>query len=224
MALDPKRRIKALSATFGLIILAVTLAFFAPEEKTLGSNIRLIYLHAAVTWVGLILFIASGLLGLLYFVGSIFPGEGSRFKNSMANWSSAGQTTATLFWVAHLTLGAIGAYIIWGGTWWDEPRLKIAALILLMAIVTLLIRLMVENKSLWAGLNLTFPILTYLLLWKTGKLFHPDNAFAASDSFSIKLFAALITLTFILVAITAMRLFFDIQQNQESKVQPDIGG
>ncbi len=219
MESNPRKRKIALLATFGLILLAVILALIAPEEKTLGGNIRLIYLHAAITWVGLIMFVASGLLGLLYFIGFLAPGKSAiqSIKDTLVTWSSAGQSTATIFWVGHLTLGAIGAYVIWGGTWWHEPRLRVATLILLMAVVTVLVRSMVENKSLWAALNFGLPALAFLLLLKTGKIFHPNNAFAASDSFAIKFFAGLITLVFIVAALALMSVFTSMLREQEAK-------
>lgn len=219
MKSNPKRQKIALLATLGLIILAVVLAFVAPEEKTLGGNIRLIYLHAAITWVGLIMFVVSGLLGLFYFIGFLAPGKSAiqRVKDTLVTWSSAGQSTATVFWVGHLTLGAIGAYVIWGGTWWHEPRLRVATLILLMAVVTVLARSIVENKSLWAALNFGLPALAFLLLLKTGKIIHPNNAFAASDSFAIKFFAGLITLVFVVAALALTSVFTSILREQEAK-------
>ncbi|MEW5707208.1 MAG: cytochrome c biogenesis protein CcsA [Actinomycetota bacterium] len=204
---NSKRRIKVLLVTFGLVLLAVILAFIAPEEKTLGSYIRLIYIHAAVTWVGLALFAASGLLGVLYFIVFLVQSKSKaeQARDVLIRWSSASQSTAIIFWTASVVLGSFAASLTWGGNWWIEPRLRIAAFILVLALVFYQLRLTIADKRIWAGLNFSLPAVALILLKTTGKLVHPNNAFAKSDSIEIKVFAALITLVFIAVAFNIMR-------------------
>lgn len=52
----------AILITLGFIVGA---AFLAPIEKTIGSNIRLIYVHAAWVWTGKLAFGLSAIVGLL---------------------------------------------------------------------------------------------------------------------------------------------------------------
>ena len=52
----------AIPITLGLLVLAILLVSIAPEEAKLGKYIRIIYIHAAVVWVGLASFILSGIL------------------------------------------------------------------------------------------------------------------------------------------------------------------
>jgi hypothetical protein len=56
------RQPAALIITLALIVLA---AFLVPIEKTLGANIRLIYVHAAWVWAGKLAFGLSAISGLL---------------------------------------------------------------------------------------------------------------------------------------------------------------
>lgn len=220
MELNPGRRKKALLITFGLIILAIVLALVAPEEKTLGNYIRLIYIHAAVTWVGLGMFAISGFLGLLYFAGLLVQNNALAKKvTGVLTLSSASQSTAILFWAASVTMGSYAASLTWGGRWWTEPRLRVAIIILLMAIVAFILRLVTQSAPVQAGINFALPIISVLLLVKTGKLVHPNNAFAASDSFQMKLFVGLITLVFVIVAINVTRLFIAGLKDKEVSVE-----
>jgi hypothetical protein len=223
MEFNPSRRNKALLVTFGLILLAIILALIAPEEKTLGNYIRLIYIHAAVTWVGMAMFAISGLCGFFYFLTLLTSGKSDsnaqEKSRAFLNWSSAGQSTAISFWTASVILGSIAAYFTWGGDWWVEPRLQTAATILLMAVFVHVIRIMVDFKSLQAGLNFGLPAAALLLLLKTGKLVHPNNAFAKSDSLSIKIYAGLITLVFIVVAVNATWFFATKLKNREKEAR-----
>jgi len=208
MEFNPRRRKTVLFVTFGLILLAIILALIAPEEKTLGSYIKLIYIHAAVTWVGLAMFAASGLVALAYIINKLLI-RTSTLKESVVNWSSASQATATVFWLASVTVGSVTAYFTWGSSFWVEPRLQVALFILVLAFAVYQAGQMVSSRLLRAVLNLGLPVSVVLFLSATGKLVHPNNAFARSDSSEIKLFAGLITLVFLTVAINTTILLKD---------------
>jgi len=212
MEFNPRRRRTVLSVTFGLILIAVILALIAPEEATLGSYIKLIYIHAAVTWVGMVMFVASGLLALLFLLSKLASGKskgvsGPSARDSLVTWSSASQATAIIFWLTSVSIGSFAAYLTWGGSWWEEPRLRVALFILVLAVAMYQLGRMLSDKLTRAVLNLSLPASAALLLFATGKLVHPNNAFAKSDSFEIKLFAGLIALVFVFVAINSTILF-----------------
>ena len=50
---------------FITVLLIAILALFGPEEQSLGSNVRLVYLHGAWVLTAEIAFIAAALTGLL---------------------------------------------------------------------------------------------------------------------------------------------------------------
>lgn len=221
MAFNAKRRKRVLIISFGLVLLAIILAFIAPEERTLGSYIRLIYIHAAVTWVGLALFAISGLLALVYFLTFLFPKktETRKVKDIIVNWSSASQSTAIIFWTVSVSIGSITAYLTWGGNWWIEPRLRIAVFILVAALVVFQLRQIMSGRSTHAGLNLGLPVSALFLLATTGKLVHPNNAFAKSDSIEMKIYAGLITLIFIVVAANFSRVFVSKMEDSKADIE-----
>lgn len=226
MEFNPRRRKTVLFVTFGLILLAIILALFAPEEETLGSYIKLIYIHAAVTWIGLVMFAVSGLLAMAYVINNLLLRR-SKEKENVVDWSSASQTTASIFWLASVTIGSITAYFTWGNSFWMEPRLRVALFILVLAFAVYQAGQMVSNTLLRAVLNLGLPVSIVLFLSSTGKLVHPNNAFARSDSPEIKLFAGLITLVFLTVAVNSTVLFKDRLRTLRADTgfadNPDVG-
>ncbi|HZD60079.1 MAG TPA: hypothetical protein VE439_06455 [Anaerolineae bacterium] len=210
MELNPKRRKKVLLVIFGLVSIAIILALIAPEEATLGSYIKLIYIHAAVTWVGMLMFATSGVLALLSMARMLVSRKykDSSAKDALVDWSSASQSTALHFWATSVLIGSTAAYLTWGPDFWSmEPRLPVALFILVLSFAVYQLGQIVTDKMMRAALNLGLPSFATLLLLVTGKLVHPNNAFAKSGSFEIKLFAGLITLVFIIVAATSTVLF-----------------
>jgi hypothetical protein len=208
MDLKSRMRQYAIPVTIGLLLLAVALALVAPEEKTLGSAIKIIYVHAALTWVGLVSFALSGIFALLYFLTSSGKDNaGETTKSKMLYRSSGIQLNAIAFWTVSVVTGSIAARITWGGNWWIEPRLKMAVYILAIAVVIYQVRELVKSEAIKAAVNLALPASVFTLLAVTGKLVHPNNAFAKSEDVTIKLFAGLITIVFACIAFNITPLF-----------------
>ncbi len=100
-----------------LTLIAIVLVLSAPEEQLLGRGIKVIYVHVALTWTGLLGMVIAALVGL----SALATG-----KQSLADWAH------TIGWVA---LGALfagtvmsvfAAHINWGAVFWQEPRLRAA--------------------------------------------------------------------------------------------------
>jgi hypothetical protein len=221
MDFKSRMRKNAIPVTIGLLVLAIVLVLIAPEEKTLGSTIKIIYIHAAVVWVGLISFVLSGIFAALFFItGSDKTSKGEQLKSRMLFRSSGIQLTAIIFWTTSVIVGSIAAYITWGGNWWIEPRLKMAVYILAMAVVAYQVREIVKSDAVRAAVNLGLPVSVFFLLAITGKLVHPSNAFAQSESLLIKVFAALIAIVFAGIAINITPLFIS-KARERAKLNSD---
>ena len=54
-----------LNLFFAAVIVIALLALFGPEEKSLGSNVRIVYLHGAWVMTAELAFIAAGIAGLI---------------------------------------------------------------------------------------------------------------------------------------------------------------
>lgn len=195
--LSPDRLSLGMPLTIAAFIaLAVVLALIAPQEKTLGGYIRLIYIHAAVTWIGLALFAIS-----------FFAGAGHLINNKLigANWVDGFFGNALYFWTASSVIGSVAAYLTWGPAWYMEPRSSMALEILVIAAVVFLLGPLFKKDALRVAVETAVPAVVFLMLGLTGKLVHPNNAFVTSDSFEIKLFALIITVVFAGVAVQGIR-------------------
>jgi hypothetical protein len=107
------------------LVLGAILLWVGPEEQTLGSGIRSVYIHVALTWTAMLGIVAAGLMG---FVTLLL---------SKPAWLGA---ISTIIWVAiglffaGLVMSFIAAGINWGGVFWDEPRTNSAIQILVAAL------------------------------------------------------------------------------------------
>jgi hypothetical protein len=102
---------------FLTVIVIALLTLFGPEEKSLGSNVRIVYLHGAWVLAAEAAFITAALAGLL---GLILR------KDIFHAWSAALGRTGIIFWLTYLPLSLIAMQANWNGLFLAEPRFRIA--------------------------------------------------------------------------------------------------
>lgn len=111
-----------------LAVIAVA-TLFGPEEQSLGSNVRLVYLHGAWVLTAEIAFLAAALAGLL----------GLLLRRDLFHaWSAALGRTGILFWVTYLPLSMLAMQTNWNGLFLAEPRFRLA---LIFAVTGILLQL-----------------------------------------------------------------------------------
>jgi heme exporter protein C len=87
---------------------------FAPTEETMGQVQRILYIHVASAWMGLLGFAVMGASSLAYL-----------FRRNLAwdHWSHAANEVGWLCSSLTLLTGSLWAHSAWG-TWWTwDPRL-----------------------------------------------------------------------------------------------------
>ena len=102
---------------FLTVIVIALLTLFGPEEKSLGSNVRIVSLHGAWVLAAEAAFITAALAGLL---GLILR------KDIFHAWSAALGRTGIIFWLTYLPLSLIAMQANWNGLFLAEPRFRIA--------------------------------------------------------------------------------------------------
>jgi hypothetical protein len=112
--------------TVGVIAL---LAFLGPEEKSLGANVRIVYLHGAWVLTAEMAFFAAALTGLL---GLLLQ------KDIFHSWSAALGRTGIIFWLTYLPLSLFAMQANWNGLFLAEPRFRLA---IIFAITGILLQL-----------------------------------------------------------------------------------
>lgn len=63
----------------GFFCLTIAIAFLTPLERTLGGNLRLVYLHGAWVWTGIVTFCFAAIAGLAALI---------LHKTSLHRWSN----------------------------------------------------------------------------------------------------------------------------------------
>jgi hypothetical protein len=188
-----------------LVFLAALLfiTFLAPSEKTLGPNVRVVYLHGVWVWTALVLFFAAAVTGL---VGLIFRWE------AWHGWSRALGRTGLVFWIPYLPISLWAMQTNWNGLFLAEPRWRLAMIFsifgfLLQAGVTLL------EKPVWASwANLGYFLALMIALRFTSTVMHPPSPILDSEVSRIQFyFAGMLALT-LLAAWQVARLWHRLER------------
>lgn len=146
------------------IALIATLALFGPEEKSLGANVRLVYLHGAWVLTAEIAFVAAALTGLL----GLFLR-----RTSFHNWSAALGRTGIIFWVTYLPLSLLAMQTNWNGLFLAEPRFRLAMVFAVTGIL-LQLGLWVFNLPWLTSLaNILYIIVLRVIFAQAENIMHP---------------------------------------------------
>jgi len=179
--------------THPLIWFAITLAAIVgfttlgPAERSLGANVRVVYLHGAWVWTALVAFSAAGLTGLLGLVMS---------KPNLKRWSVAFGRTGLFFWITYLPISLWAMETNWNGLYLAEPRFRLA---LVFSISGLLLQggLFILDRPDWtSAANLIFVVILMLALQNTSAVMHPPSPILDSGAWRIQIyFFSLVGLT-----------------------------
>ncbi len=180
-----------------LVILGISL--FGPAEKSLGSNVRIVYLHGAWVWTALAAMVAAGLTGLLGL---------RRGWRVLSDWSLAFGRTGLLFWLTYLPLSLWAMEANWNGLFLSEPRWSLA-LAFAISGIALQIGLALLNNPLWTGLANTGYVAA--LLWLLGgveNVMHPRSPILDSQAVWIQIFFGLLLISTLLLGWQITLLLF----------------
>ena len=146
-----------------LLLIGVT-TLFGPEEKDLGANVRIVYLHGAWVLTAEVAFALAALAGL---VGLITRRE------VFHAWSAALGRTGIVFWVTYLPLSMLAMQTNWNGLFLSEPRFRLA---LTFAVVGVLLQVglwMINQKWLISLANLAFFVVLRVVFAMAQNIMHP---------------------------------------------------
>ena len=178
------------SPEIGFLILLGAIAVLTalgPAEKSLGSHVRVVYLHGAWVWAALAGFLAAAAFGL---AGLILR------KTSLHQWSRALGRTGLFFWITYLPISIWAMQSNWNGLFLAEPRWRLALIFAISGLLAQVGVSLLGNPTWASGTNLVFVVALFLTLMNTQNVMHPPAPMLNSDAQNIQLyFVTLLGLT-----------------------------
>jgi hypothetical protein len=184
-----------------LVIIAldsVAVVLMAPAEATIGNGIRIVYIHVALIWSGLLLLLLAGLLGLLVLL--LGP---SRPEAWMRVTARIGQA----YFAAGVLTSLVAEIVNWGGIAWREPRTSANLNLLALAILVQVSTSWFARSRLRGGLNLFLGMAAAWTTLTTDVQLHPANAVGESTSSAIQLAFYGLTILLLLAATLLILIF-----------------
>jgi len=196
-----------LTLFFTTVIVIALLALLGPEEQSLGSNVRIVYLHGAWVLAAELAFIVAGIAGLIALITK---------RDLFHNWSAALGRTGIVFWVTYLPLSLWAMQSNWNGLFLVEPRFRLA-LIFAVTGILLQVGLWVINVDWVTSLaNVIYIIVLRAIFAAADNVMHPPPSpiFNSGNYAIISFFVSMILLS-MLAAFFLTRWFLQLQSKSE---------
>lgn len=190
------------------VIVIAVLALFGPEERSLGANVKIVYLHGAWVLAAELAFIAAAVAGLIAFMAR---------RDAFHHWSAALGRTGIFFWVTYLPLSLWAMQTNWNGLFLAEPRFRLA-LIFAVTGILLQVGLWIMNMNGVTSLsNIIFIVVLRVIFSTAENVMHPPPSpiFNSGNYTIIGFFLALLTLT-LLAAYFLFCLFLQLQPKPQN--------
>lgn len=176
---------------FITLVLISVVTFFGPSEKTLGANVRVVYLHGAWVWAALAGLIAAGLTGLTALATGREP---------LHEWSRALGRTGVFFWVTYLPISLWAMQTNWNGLFLAEPRWRVALIFGIGGIAVQGFVAFLREPVLTSFANAAFIAGLFFVLARTDQVMHPPSPIFSSDATTIQYFFVGLTALVMLAA------------------------
>jgi hypothetical protein len=167
------------SVLAGILLVAALLVWQAPVEQTLGSGIKVVYVHVALVWTGTLWLVGAGVIGLARQITD---------RGGLTGWLDVvGKVGFGLYALA--TVVSLWAEVVnWGGILWDEPRTSAMLQVLAVAVIVQVLHAWLKGRARAQGaLHILLAAFLLLRVQVAGLIFHPSDAIGASDATAIRL-------------------------------------
>jgi hypothetical protein len=156
----------------GAVAVIALIALFGPEDKSLGANVRIVYLHGAWVLTAEIAFVAAALAGALGLAARFAPFLTSR-EDVFLRWSEALGRTGIIFWVTYLPLSLWAMQSNWNGLFLAEPRFRLAVTFAVVGVLLQIGLWMINNKLLTSAANIAFIVVLRAIFASASNVMHP---------------------------------------------------
>ncbi len=195
---------------FGVTLLAIiVVTTLGPAEKSLGTNVRVVYLHGAWVWTALICMMAAALVGL---VGLLTR------RQNIHYWSRALGRTGLVFWITYLPLSLWAMQTNWNGLFLSEPRWRVAIIFTIGGLAIQLGITLLENPAWASALNLVYAVILIYVLGTTEQVMHPGSPIFSSGSGRIQIYFITLVLLTLLAAWQLIRIWRKVESKSEVQI------
>jgi hypothetical protein len=193
-----------LTLFFLTVIVIALLALFGPEEKSLGANVRIVYLHGAWVLSAEVAFLAAALAGLLGLITR---------RDAFHNWSAALGRSGIFVWVTYLPLSLWAMQSNWNGLFLSEPRFRLAVTIAVTGVLLQLGLWLVNTGWITSLANILYIVVLRVVFATADNVMHPPPSpiFNSGNYVIIGFFLALIILTLV-AAYFLTRVFLGVHK------------
>jgi len=186
------------------VIVIALLALFGPEEKSLGANVRIVYLHGAWVLSAELAFVAAALAGLIALITK---------REMLHQWSAALGRTGIIFWITYLPLSLWAMESNWNGLFLSEPRFRLAVIFAVTGVLLQAGLWFINTSWITSIANIIFIIVLRVIFAMADNIMHPPPSpiFNSGNYTIIGFFLALILLSLV-AAYFLTRVFLGINK------------
>jgi hypothetical protein len=157
----------------------IILVFYGPAEHSLGTHIRIVYLHGAWVWVSLAAFLLAAIFGVLGLITQRSPFQA---------WSKAFGRTGLIFWITYLPLSLLAMESNWNGLFLAEPRWKLALVFTITGILLQVGTTLADKPNLTSVVNVGYFVALVIAIQQTENVMHPASPILNSDAIRIQVY------------------------------------
>ena len=163
----------SLAAVAVVLLLAALLVALSPVEATLGDGIRIVYVHVALTWTGMLGIAVAGLLGL----GVLLSG-----RPALHAWMRKTGWVALGVFALGFVISALAEQINWGAVFWQEPRMRAYMDTLALAIIVSVLDTWLPRPRVHGLLHAALAAFMAVTMTDAASVLHPDSALRSSSA------------------------------------------
>jgi hypothetical protein len=167
------------TVSLALVLALGVLLVLSPAEATLGSVVKVVYLHGAMERISTYAYLLAAAGGVLELVTR---------QAALVRWTQSLSETAIAFWLGQIIISLPAQLLAWGGLMWDEPRVVGAFWILVLTALVYVVARWIAEPAWLAFAAVANGVIVLIVLRGGINLLHPLNPIIASESVSIKLF------------------------------------
>lgn len=209
-----KLKLSPLLSFFGALVVIAIATLLGPEEKSLGANVRLVYLHGAWVIAAEMSLIAAAIAGALALLARFIPVLTAR-QATLHRWSAALGRTGIVFWVTYLPLSMLAMQTNWNGLFLSEPRFRLAMTFAVVGVLMQVGLWVISSPWLTSAANIAFIVVLRVVFSTAVYVMHPPpSPIFNSGLWNIIFFFVLLNLMAWLAAYFLTRWFLAITQSR----------